>query len=162
MHKPSGEPYTPLGELIAIGKGNRNWDQMSDATGGVYGPKRFSQIMNNNPPLQMIPEPQYIRAIAQACGVSEWSVVVAAAETVGITVEREPSGFLRMIPKDADAELSDDQKGVILSILRQYIADNRARTAEPKRPAPRPARKAPARKTAAKATAPAQRSRTKG
>lgn len=125
--------HTPLGDLIFAHKGGRTWQQLSDACGGVYGPKRLSQIANNKPAMKTIPEPWYLEAIAQACGVSTRAVLVAAAETVGIPIDREESTFLSMMLTGTET-LTADQRENIYRILRTYIDGNRAEAAAKSRP----------------------------
>lgn len=125
-----GEAYTltspsPLSELILAHKGGRTWQEMSDACGGVYGPKRLSQIANDNPRIKTIPEPWYLEAIATACGVSTRAVLMAAAETVGLPVDREESTFLSMMLTGTET-LTEDQRENVYRILRSYIDANRA------------------------------------
>jgi hypothetical protein len=106
---------------------------MAAATGAVYGPKRLSQIANDNPRIKTIPEPWYLQAIADACGVSLRAVLMAAAETVGLPVEKEESTFLSMMLTGTDT-LTEEQRENVYRILRTYIDANRAEAAAKAKP----------------------------
>lgn len=124
---------SPLSELILAHKGGRTWQEMSEACNGVYGPKRLSQIANDNPRIKTIPEPGYLQAIADACGVSLRAVLMAAAETVGLPVEKEESTFLSMMLTGTDT-LTEEQRDSIYRTLRIYIDQNRAEAASKAKP----------------------------
>lgn len=128
-----------ISKLIKSHKGGRTWEEVAEATDGVYGPKRLSQIANDNPRIKTIPEPWYLEAIAKACGVSVRAVLMACAETVGLPVDREESTFLSMMLTGTET-LTDSQRDNVFRILRSYIDSNRAEEAAKAKP---PVRKVP-------------------
>ena len=136
-----GEAYTltspsPLSELILAHKGGRTWQEMSDACGGVYGPKRLSQIANDNPRIKTIPEPWYLEAIARACGVDVQTVHEAAAETVGIPVRRQESTFIAFMPAHTNL-LTPSERDNIYRIAKSYIDAHLAEEAKKTKVPPR-------------------------
>ena len=105
-----------LAELIRTTKGDRSYDDLARAAGGAPGRQRWQQLASNVA-LKNFPDPESIRAIARALGVTQRAVVDAAAESLGLEVRRSRSRFEELLPDGVD-DLDDDALAGILAVLR--------------------------------------------
>lgn len=106
-----------LNELILTHKGSRSYDDLERACGKVLTSQRLQQIATTVP--KEFPKAGNIRAIAQALGVSELVVVMAAAESLGLDVSRELPRLLQVLPA-AVSDLSDEEVAAIAHVIRAF------------------------------------------
>ncbi|MGN8245271.1 hypothetical protein ACTHAM_002390 [Cellulomonas soli] len=105
-----------LAELIRTTKGDRSYDDLARDAGGAPGRQRWQQLASTMP-LKNFPDPDSIRAIARALGVSQRAVVDAAGESLGLDIARGRSRFEELLPDGVDL-LDDDAQAAVLAVLR--------------------------------------------
>jgi hypothetical protein len=106
-----------LNELILTHKGTRSYDDLERACGKALTSQRLQQIATTTP--KEFPKAGNIRAIAQALGVKEAVVVLAAAESLGLDVARELPRIVQVLPAAA-SDLSDDEVAAIVHVIRAF------------------------------------------
>lgn len=120
-----------LSELIRHHKGDRSFDDLAKAGGGVVTSQRLQQMATTRP--AEFPKPKGIRAIAKALGVREWVVVMAASESLGLDVARQVPRLAEVLPAAA-TELDDEQIAAITHVIRAFKREDVMGNAE--HPAP--------------------------
>ena len=84
-----------LGQLIQARRGTRSYERLAQDSGNR--PKLSAwQQWGNGAPRTLLPEPDSIRGMALALGVSHTEVLMAAARSVGLTVASEDPSELRI------------------------------------------------------------------
>ena len=107
-----------IATLIRATKGDRSYEQLSEACGGEPTAGRLQQIATK--PLKEFPEPRTIRSLARGLGVGERRVVLAWAETLGLDVERAEPRLVQLLPPAA-ASLDDEQTAAVLAVIRAMV-----------------------------------------
>lgn len=108
-----------LAELIRIAKGDRSYDQLARDSGGRPTSARLQQIATTNP-LKNFPDPPTIRGLAAGLRVTQASVVLAAAESLGLDARVSASRLAALLPAGVD-DLTDSQIGAILGIIQAML-----------------------------------------
>lgn len=105
-----------LGSLLADVKANRHWsfEAMSRACGGVPTGKRLFQLINS--PLKNFPDPDTIRGLQRATGVSATEIVMAAARSLGLDVADSDPDALH-IP--GISNIPDSTREALLALARE-------------------------------------------
>lgn len=84
-----------LGQLIQARRGTRSYERLAQDSGNR--PKLSSwQQWGKGEPRTLLPEPDSIRGMALALGVSHTDVLMAAARSVGLVVTSEDPSELRI------------------------------------------------------------------
>lgn len=107
-----------LDELIRTTKGGRSYVALARDTNGKLGAARWQQIATR--PLRTFPDPGSIVAIAGALRVSQRTVVLAAATSLGLQVDSR-SQLIDLLP-DKAADLSPECVAAVLSVVHSMIA----------------------------------------
>lgn len=108
-----------LAGLIRARKGDRTFQELSDATGGAIGAKHV-QIMSQRA-IANFPNVKTIEALALALRVPVIDVVLAAARSVGLNIPE--SGDLVI---HGSGELPEASKNAIRDVAYELIRLNRA------------------------------------
>lgn len=86
-----------LQELISLRKGDRSYEQLSKACGGNPGGPRIHQLATTR--IKGFPDPPTIRGLAKGLGVTEMTVVLACAESVGLDIHMPGGdGWAALLP----------------------------------------------------------------
>lgn len=107
-----------LSELVEATKGDRSYEDLAKQSGGSPGRQRWQQLATQ--PQKNFPDPPTIRSVAKVLDVSEERVVLAAAESLGLTTVREQSTVAALLPPSAD-RLTDKQIFAVVSVVRAMI-----------------------------------------
>lgn len=108
---------TDLQELIGLRKGDRSYEQLSRASGGVITRQRMQALATA--PMRAFPDPDTIRALSRALSVAETTVVLAAATSVGLNV-RGPSGWEAFLPAGVE-RIPEHMRNAILSVVHSAM-----------------------------------------
>lgn len=113
-----------LAELILANKGERSYETLSRACGGVPTAGRLQQIAGRGRSLANFPDPPSIRGLARGLGVTELAVVVAAAQTLGLDVDRALPRLVQMLPAGVEF-LDEHEVNVVLTMIQTLLAAHR-------------------------------------
>lgn len=108
---------TDLQALIGLRKGDRSYEQLSKACGGSPSAKRLHMLATA--PMKNFPDPDTIRALSKGLGVTETTVVMASAESLGLDV-RSPSGWTALLPAGID-RVPSHMRDSILSVVHSAV-----------------------------------------
>jgi hypothetical protein len=95
-----------IAELIAATKGPRSQREL--ASQGRMSVQNVQQWSDPAFPRTNFPDRATISKLARMCGVTDWIVVKAAAETLGIDTGVDGSKFVALLPPEA-GNLTDEQ-----------------------------------------------------
>lgn len=116
---PPTLPGMNLQELVAACKGDRSYDDLETAGGGSPTSKRWQQIATKVD--KNFPDPPTIRAMARALSVTETTVVLAAARSLGLTVPlADASRLAELLPPSA-ARLTAMQVAAVRQVVRAMV-----------------------------------------
>jgi hypothetical protein len=107
-----------LRELIQERKRGRSYFQLEVDGGHVLKAARWHQIATGQ--LRDFPAPRSVAAMANALGVSQETVILAAAKSLGL--ETRPRSVLAELLPDTAAELPDACVSAILDLIRAMCA----------------------------------------
>ena len=108
-----------LQELIAACKDGRSYDDLEKASGGSPTSARWQQIATKVDP--KFPDPKTIRAMARALSVTETTVVLAAARSLGLTIPlADASRLAELLPPSA-ARLTKMQIAAVRQVVRAMV-----------------------------------------
>lgn len=82
----------------------------------MFSAQRWQQL-GTGVRIKEFPEPATIQAMADALEVDVASVVLAAAASIGLPVERRQSELAAMLPSNAD-DLTEEQRDAVLAVIR--------------------------------------------
>lgn len=116
---PPTLPGMTLQELIAACKGDRSYDQLEAAGGGSPSSKRWQQIATKVD--RNFPDPPTIRAIARALAVTETTVVLAAARSLGLTIPVADANRLAELLPPSAARLTPMQVAAVRQVVRAMV-----------------------------------------
>lgn len=107
-----------LADLIQARRADRGWSYrvLADRASHVFTAQRWQQL-GTGVRIKEFPEPATIQAMADALEVDVASVVLAAAASIGLPVERRQSELAAMLPSTADA-LTEEQRDAVLAVIR--------------------------------------------
>jgi hypothetical protein len=112
-----------LAELIRSTKGDRSYDDLARDAGGTPGRQRWQQLATS--PIRNFPDPPTIRSIAGALGVTQRTVVLAAAESLGLDTGT-PGGLVeQLLPPGLD-DLPEDEQRALLGVARVLTRRHRS------------------------------------
>lgn len=104
-------------ELIAAHKSSRSYPELARAAGGVVTDKRLQQLAQGQ--FKEFPEPATIIGLAKALRVSETSVLLAFAESLGLNVTRSVAPLLELLPASV-ADLPENQVRAIAGLIYEF------------------------------------------
>lgn len=107
-----------LRDLVRTQKGGRTFTQLSADCGGYPSDKRLQQLATSVQ--KNFVDPKTIKALARGLRVTEVAVVLAAAEDLGLDVERATPKVLDYMPPGVN-ELGEDQLFAIGNMIRSFI-----------------------------------------
>lgn len=84
-----------LQELVLRLKGDRSYDALEKAAGGIPSSRALQKLVNNG--FTRMPNPETFRGLSRALNVSQRELVLAAARTLGIDVEAENPNDLLLV-----------------------------------------------------------------
>lgn len=84
-----------LQELVLRLKGDRSYDALEKAAGGIPTSRALQKLVNNG--FTRMPNPETFRGLSRALNVSQRQLVLAAARTLGIDIEAENPNDLLLI-----------------------------------------------------------------
>lgn len=108
---------TDLQALVGLQKGDRSYEQLSKACGGLPTAKRLHQLATA--PIKNFPDPDTIRALSKGLGVTESTVVLASAESLGLDVHT-PNMWAALLPAGTEL-IPDHMRDGILSVVRSAV-----------------------------------------
>lgn len=86
-----------LQELISLRKGDRSYERLSEACGGYPGGPRIHQLATTE--IKGFPDPSTIRGLAKGLGVTEMTVLLATAESLGLDIKMPGGdGWAALLP----------------------------------------------------------------
>jgi hypothetical protein len=118
---PNDSREMALQDLVTTLKGDRTYEQLEDATGGVVKAQRWNQIANGIR-VREFPKPVTIEAMAAVLGCDIEVLLLAFARAVGMDVHKRRSNFIDMLPPSVE-NLTDRQKSFIISAIRAMNDD---------------------------------------
>ncbi|HJP80577.1 MAG TPA: hypothetical protein VJ914_40270 [Pseudonocardiaceae bacterium] len=108
-----------LQELISLRKGDRSYEQLSRACGGNPGAPRLHQLATNE--IKGFPDPPTIRGLAKGLGVTEMTVVLATAESLGLDIQMPGGdGWAALLPAGTD-RLPSHFRDAVLAVVHSAI-----------------------------------------
>lgn len=107
-----------IADLIQARRAERGWSYrtLADRADHVFSAQRWQQL-GTGVRIKEFPEPATIQAMADALEVDVASVVLAAAASIGLPVERRQSELAAMLPSNAD-DLTEEQRDAVLAVIR--------------------------------------------
>lgn len=84
-----------LQELVLRLKGDRSYDALEKAAGGIPTSRALQKLVNNG--FTRMTNPETFRGLSRALNVSQRQLVLAAARTLGIDIEAENPNDLLLI-----------------------------------------------------------------
>lgn len=115
-----------LADLITAHKGARSYVKLEEACGGSPKAARLQQLAAGPP--KNFPDPSTIAALARGLRVPATTVVLAAAESLGIDVRRPNQAVLDRFPAGVD-RLSEEQLQALI-LMAQSLVDASVEKAE--------------------------------
>lgn len=106
--------------LIASLKGRRSYHQLAKDCGGAPTGARIQQMATGH--LSVFPSPESIRGLAVGLGIQPGVVVQACAVTLGL-MEGDDASDPMLLP-DVAARLTEDQRHLVVSLVRELAAAN--------------------------------------
>lgn len=102
-----------LAQLIATTRGNRTQEQLAADAGMSI---QNMQMYVSGAARKNFPDGGTIRNLARMCGVNPWTVVKAAAETIGIDTGIDGAKLAALLPPET-ATLDDDAIAAIRTLI---------------------------------------------
>jgi transcriptional regulator with XRE-family HTH domain len=123
-------------ELIALTKGGRSYADLAKASAMSPSRQRWQQLESGRPALKAFPDPDTIVRMAAALKVSQTTVVLALAESLGLHVKHD-SRLVELLPPGHD-RLGDTAIATVLAVVRELLPPSNVVTLSPAtdRPAP--------------------------
>lgn len=108
---------TDLQALIGLRKGDRSYEQLSKACGGLPTAKRLHQLATAE--IKNFPDPDTIRGLSKGLGVTESTVVLASAASLGLDVHT-PTMWAALLPAGTEL-IPDHMRDGILSVVHSAV-----------------------------------------
>ncbi len=121
-------PAMDLKELIRHTKGGRSYATLEAESGGSPGRQRWQQIatmQQNN-----FPDPATIKTMARVLGVSEMTVVLAAARSVGLDTAGLDGPLALLLPPTT-SQLTERQVAAVVNVVRAMLEPEPAKAPLP-------------------------------
>jgi hypothetical protein len=113
----------PLHDLIQARMQERGWSysDLERASGRALTRGRWQQL-GSGAPLRKFPDPGSLTVISDVLEVDITTVVLAAAQTLGLDVRRQGADLSSLLP-DRTERLSDRMREAILTLVRAAVAE---------------------------------------
>ena len=113
----------PLHDLIQARMQERGWSysDLERASGRALTRGRWQQL-GSGAQLRKFPDPGSLTAIAEVLEVDITTVVLAAAQTLGLDVRQQGADLSHLLP-DRTERLSDRMRDAILGLIRAAVAE---------------------------------------
>ncbi|MGQ3384450.1 hypothetical protein [Glutamicibacter sp. TV12E] len=111
----------PIEQLITELRGRRTYKELSDDCDGIPSTGRLSAMVKEG--IESYPAMNSIRGLAKGLSVTEQDIVDACSVSLGFLQE----GITRQaiaLPNGAE-KLTDSQKALVVSIVREFITANK-------------------------------------
>jgi hypothetical protein len=108
---------TDLRELIGLRKGDRSYEQLSKACGGTPSRQRLQLLATE--PIKNFPDPDTIRGLSKGLGVTESTVVLASAASLGLDVHT-PTMWAALLPAGTEL-IPEHMRDGILSVVHSAV-----------------------------------------
>lgn len=122
---PRAEPdhALPLHDLIQARMQERGWSysDLERASGRALTRGRWQQL-GSGAELRKFPDPGSLTVISEVLEVDITTVVLAAAQTLGLDVRRQGADLSSLLP-DRTERLSDRMRDAILTLVRAAVAE---------------------------------------
>lgn len=116
-----------LAALINEMKGDRSYERLARDCGGRPTAGRLQQIATSD--LSAFPDPETIANLATGLRVSQRTVILAAAESLGLSAGESRSKLMEWLPADRLDELNGEQVRAILAVVHAMLPGSGARGA---------------------------------
>lgn len=115
-----------LHELIRARMQQHGWSyaDLERASGCALTRGRWQQL-GSGAPQRKFPDPRSLTVISQVLEVDITTVVLAAAQHIGLNVQRRDDGLSHLLPAGTD-RLSERLRDAILTLIRAAVADTQA------------------------------------
>jgi hypothetical protein len=112
-----------LHELIRAGMRERGWSysDLERASGRALTRGRWQQL-GSGVPQRKFPDPGSLTVIAQVLEVDITTVVLAAARSLGLDVERRGTNRAHLLPVQTD-RISERMRDAIVTLIRSAVAE---------------------------------------
>ncbi|WP_433786758.1 hypothetical protein ACQPX6_08115 [Actinomycetospora sp. CA-101289] len=116
----------PLHDLIQARMQERGWSysDLERAAGRALTRGRWQQL-GSGAPLRKFPDPGSLTVISQVLEVDITTVVLAAAQSLGLDVRQQGADLSSLLP-DRTERLSDRMREAILALVRAAVAETLA------------------------------------
>lgn len=109
-----------LRELVKSRKGGRSYATLAEDCGGYPSGKRLQQLATTQQ--KNFVDPVTVKALARGLRVTEVTVVLAAAEDLGLDVSRATPKVLDYLPPAVN-DLGHDQLFAIANLIRSFLPE---------------------------------------
>lgn len=113
-----------LAELILANKAGRSYATLARDCGDAIGAKRLQHIATLTRPLANFPDPPSIRGLARGLRVTERTVILAAAESLGLDVGQALPPLVEQLPVGTE-QLTDQEVSTVVTMVRTLLAGKR-------------------------------------
>jgi hypothetical protein len=110
---------------------DRGWSygQLEQRSKGKLTKGRWQQLGTQSR-MSRFPEPDTLRLMARVLELDETTIVLSAAESLGLDVRRRGPMLAQLLPAGTD-QLSERFRDAILALIRAAVAESWARDEEP-------------------------------
>lgn len=112
-----------LSELIETHRGGRTYADLARDAGGAPSGERFRQLLNQ--PMKNFPDPPSVKGLAKALKVPRSVVILAAAQSLGLDVDRPGARIVELLPAKA-SRLTEIQAAAVAHLVEVMVADDGA------------------------------------
>ena len=119
-----GDKVLPLHELIRARMEDRGWSygQLEHRSDGKLTKGRWQQLGTQSR-MSRFPEPETLRLMARVLELDETTVVLSAAESLGLDVRRRGPVLAQLLPAGTD-RLSERFRDAFLALIRAAVAES--------------------------------------
>lgn len=121
-----GEPVITLQQLIRARMDERGWSygDLETRSDGRLTKGRWQQL-GSGTRLRSFPEPHSMQVMADVLEVDITSILLAAAQSLGLDARRRGSELAQLLPAGTDL-LSPQMRDIVLSLIRALVAERLA------------------------------------
>ena len=109
-----------LSELIETHRAGRTYADLARDAGGAPSGERFRQLLNQ--PMKNFPDPPSVKGLAKALKVPRTVVILAAAQSLGLDVDRPGARLVELLPAKAN-RLSEIQAAAVAHLVDVMVND---------------------------------------
>lgn len=125
-----GEPVLTLQALIRARMDERGWSyaDLERRSDGALTKGRWQQL-GSGTRMAQFPEPSNLQTMADVLEVEVTTVILCAAQTLGLDARRRGPDLAQLLPAGTD-RLSERMRDAILTVIRAAVADTLTETDE--------------------------------